>query len=166
MEPQSETTQSEREREETATTILARHLAQTFQAVSSPPAGADRNVVDEAERAGKAVERFVEALLEALAEGNTALQFTAETAAWLRQQPWVSDGSRFAPVILTGTLAQFHRYWLAEQTLAAFLTRASALAPIPKGYEKRISTLPRPRRSIPNFVQPPMRSRSKRKSAR
>jgi len=136
MEPQSETTQSEREREETATTILARHLAQTFQAVSSPPAGADRNVVDEAERAGKAVERFVEALLEALAEGNTALQLTAETAAWLRQQPWVSDGSRFAPVILKGTLAQFHRYWLAEQTLAAFFDARVGIGANSQGLRK------------------------------
>ncbi|SIO16710.1 DNA helicase/exodeoxyribonuclease V, alpha subunit [Sulfurivirga caldicuralii] len=60
-------------------------------------------------------------LLEAQQRGDTAIPVDETTAAALRNEPWVSDGSEPAPVILHHNLAQFHIYWQAERDIAEAL---------------------------------------------
>lgn len=60
-------------------------------------------------------------LLEAQQRGDTAIPVDEATATALRNEPWVSNGSEPAPVILNDPLAQFHIYWQAEQDIAAAL---------------------------------------------
>lgn len=87
---------------------LARQLAQTVTG---------RNAPSQSDLA-TAQELFV-TMLAALREGSTAVFVDEKWRHWLQDQAWVSLDGRLAPVVLHGSLVQFHRYWRAERQIVA-----------------------------------------------
>ena len=80
-----------------------------------------RTLEPEEPAAREAACSFVERLLAAEVQGDTAIEVSDEEAAWLTTRPWVGSGTPPTPLVLSGPLLQFHRYWDAEQRIVAAL---------------------------------------------